>query len=223
MKKIDLHIHSTGSDGKFTPTQIVSMAKVKGLSYISITDHNSIDGLKEGIEEGEKIGIRVIPGIELSTRYKGKQVHLLGYFKGRGYEDKKFLEALEMIKKKKLGRFNSLFKGKIKIQKNKKRLDVENGIKFLRMFGAVVFIAHPGKIKKEALIEILKFKVNGIEAIHPRHTKEDVKYFKGLAKEKKIKYSAGSDFHRLDENKGKHGVIGDIYREVDELKDILSF
>ncbi|MGL4873751.1 MAG: PHP domain-containing protein [Clostridium sp.] len=221
MKKVDLHIHSTGSDGKFTPTQIVSMAKLKGLSYISITDHNSINGLKEGIKEGERVGIRVIPGIELSTRYKGKQVHLLGYFKGKGYEDKKFIEALELIKRKRLDKLKHLFNGKIKVQKGKKRLDVEEGIKFLRMFGAVVFIAHPGKINKENLINILKLKIHGIEAIHPRHSKEEIKFFKSLAKENKIKYSAGSDFHRLDQGKGKHAVIGEFYREVDELKEIL--
>ncbi|MGL5646529.1 MAG: PHP domain-containing protein [Clostridium sp.] len=221
MKKVDLHIHSTGSDGKFTPTQIVSMAKVKGLSYISITDHNSVKGLKEGIREGEKIGVKVIPGIELSTRYKGKQVHLLGYFRGKGYEDKLFLEGLELIRKKNLGKLKSLFKGKLNIPKGKKRLDVQSGVKFLRMFGAVVFVAHPGKIKKEDLIEILKFKIHGIEAVHPRHSIEDIEWFKKLAREKKIKYSAGSDFHRINERKGHHGVIGEIFREVSEIKEIL--
>lgn len=79
--KGDFHIHTIISDGYYTPTEVVIMAKEAGLDIIAITDHNTIDGIEEALEAGEKTGVKVIPGIELSTRYKGRKVHVLGYFK----------------------------------------------------------------------------------------------------------------------------------------------
>ena len=68
MKIVDLHAHTTASDGSYTPTELVRYAKKKGLSAIAITDHDTIAGVEEAFIEGRKLGIRVIPGAELSTR-----------------------------------------------------------------------------------------------------------------------------------------------------------
>ena len=64
---IDLHIHTTFSDGALSPTEVVSYASKVGLSAISITDHDCVDGISEAIEAGKKYGVEVIPGIELSA------------------------------------------------------------------------------------------------------------------------------------------------------------
>jgi len=80
MGYVDLHLHTTASDGVMTPSGIVGYAKTKGLQAIAITDHDTIGGLKEGLSEGGKIGFEVIPGIEISAEHSPGSMHLLGYF-----------------------------------------------------------------------------------------------------------------------------------------------
>lgn len=77
---VDLHIHSRFSDGAFSPKEIVEKAIISGLCAVSITDHDSISGLKEGEEEARKAGIGFVPGVELSAEENGREVHILGYF-----------------------------------------------------------------------------------------------------------------------------------------------
>lgn len=79
-KKIDLHIHTTFSDGTLSPEEVVRLAKEKGLSAISITDHDEIGGIEFAMKSGEKYGIEVIPGVELSAKREDKSIHILGYF-----------------------------------------------------------------------------------------------------------------------------------------------
>lgn len=76
-KYIDLHTHSTCSDGTFTPEEVVKEAKKAGLSAIALTDHDTVDGLSEAIEAGKKYGIEVITGIEFSVA-ADTEMHLLG-------------------------------------------------------------------------------------------------------------------------------------------------
>lgn len=96
-KPYDLHLHTIASDGTFTPTQVVEVAKKKELLGIAITDHDTVDGLQEAMEKGKELGIEVVPGIELSTNLYGKDVHILGYF--LNLEDENFLSELEKLKK----------------------------------------------------------------------------------------------------------------------------
>ena len=77
--KIDLHIHSNHScDGQFSPTEIIEMAKEKNLDIVALSDHDSIDGVKEMLNAGAKAGIKVIPAIEISTQINQDSVHMLG-------------------------------------------------------------------------------------------------------------------------------------------------
>ncbi|MDQ0339732.1 putative metal-dependent phosphoesterase TrpH [Caldalkalibacillus uzonensis] len=80
MAVIDLHTHTTASDGTNTPTENVRLAKKKGLQAIAITDHDTVSGLEEGLEAGRQLGVEVIPGIEISTLRHGQDVHVLGYY-----------------------------------------------------------------------------------------------------------------------------------------------
>lgn len=93
--KADLHLHTEASDGILTPSELVREAKAKELQIISITDHDTIAGVEEAIRYGNKIGVKVIPGIELSTMHNGESIHILGYFKGINYKDKNFRRTLE--------------------------------------------------------------------------------------------------------------------------------
>ena len=76
----DLHIHTTASDGRSKPAEVVIEAKSKGLSAIAITDHDTTDGIFEAIDEGLKNQIEVIPGVELSTLAGDREIHILGYY-----------------------------------------------------------------------------------------------------------------------------------------------
>jgi predicted metal-dependent phosphoesterase TrpH len=80
MGYVDLHSHTTASDGVRSPSNLVNYAKEKGLRAIAITDHDTIEGLEEAMTEGRKIGFEVIPGIEISAEYSPGSMHLLGYF-----------------------------------------------------------------------------------------------------------------------------------------------
>lgn len=74
----DLHTHSTASDGQYTPTQLIQMVKDRGLEVIALTDHDTMDGLEVAILAGEKLGLHVIPGVELSAQ-EYPTFHILGY------------------------------------------------------------------------------------------------------------------------------------------------
>jgi 3',5'-nucleoside bisphosphate phosphatase len=80
MGNVDLHLHTTASDGVMSPSEIVRYARKRGLQAIAITDHDTIEGLEEGVSEGERIGFEVIPGIEISAEHSPGSMHLLGYF-----------------------------------------------------------------------------------------------------------------------------------------------
>jgi len=80
MGYVDLHLHTTASDGVRSPSNLVNYAKEKGLQAIAITDHDTIEGLEEAMAEGRRINFEVIPGIEISAEYSPGSMHLLGYF-----------------------------------------------------------------------------------------------------------------------------------------------
>ena len=75
---IDLHVHTTASDGQYTPSQIVEKAAEKKLKAIAITDHDTIAGLEEAEVAGRKLGLTVVPGIELNITFPTGEFHLLG-------------------------------------------------------------------------------------------------------------------------------------------------
>lgn len=98
-KKGDFHNHTTASDGKLSPRELVDLAKEEALDIIAITDHDNTDGLGEALKRGEEIGIKVISGIELTTRHNGESIHLLGYFKGDNYNSPSFQNYLKELQK----------------------------------------------------------------------------------------------------------------------------
>ena len=77
--RIDLHTHSSVSDGTDTPAELVRRARAIGLDVVALTDHDTFDGLDEAVAEGERLGIRVVRGMELSCSRQGNSVHVLAY------------------------------------------------------------------------------------------------------------------------------------------------
>lgn len=79
LHEADLHCHTTASDGLLTPAELVHLAAEKGLKGIAVTDHDTIQGWQEAESAGVNYQIKILKGIELSTEWNGKEVHLLGY------------------------------------------------------------------------------------------------------------------------------------------------
>ena len=77
---VDLHVHSTASDGVYTPREVVQQAAEIGLKAVALTDHDTAAGLPEALDAGREFGIEVIPGVEVSTEFEDGACHVLGYF-----------------------------------------------------------------------------------------------------------------------------------------------
>lgn len=80
MERIDLHVHSNASDGSLTPSEVADEAIKMGVSAIALTDHDTVDGISEILEYTKDKPLTVIPGTELSSDYKGREIHILGFF-----------------------------------------------------------------------------------------------------------------------------------------------
>ncbi|HIE03747.1 MAG TPA: PHP domain-containing protein [Candidatus Latescibacteria bacterium] len=99
---VDLHIHTSCSDGTFPPEEVVRMAVEAGLEVIAITDHDTVDGVKRALDEGKGAGIEVIPGVELSTRAGPSDIHILGYYVE--VDSPPFKELMEKLRKERFKR-----------------------------------------------------------------------------------------------------------------------
>lgn len=98
MKYIDLHVHTTASDGTFTPEEVVEEAYKQNLTALAITDHDTIQGVKCAVDYGKKMAqtgkpIEVVSGVELSVEYKKRDIHMLGLM--IDYENTSFIKALD--------------------------------------------------------------------------------------------------------------------------------
>ena len=91
--EVDLHLHTTCSDGRLSPTELIRLTAGQGLKVVSVTDHDSTEGLAEVFEAAQEFPqLRIIPGIEISTDIPGDEIHMLGYF--IKYDDAQFQDIL---------------------------------------------------------------------------------------------------------------------------------
>jgi 3',5'-nucleoside bisphosphate phosphatase len=106
MSRIDLHTHTIFSDGSFSPAALVELAHNKGLNILAITDHDTTDGLAEAMEAAQALPLELIPGIELSTEFQGRETHMLGYFIDP--TDPQFQVRLERLRTTRLDRIQHI-------------------------------------------------------------------------------------------------------------------
>ncbi len=259
--KFDLHLHSHYSDGSFSPAEVIQKCKDRGVEIVSLTDHENTGGILEAKEAGDKLGIRVIPGIELASDFQGGEHHILGYFIDP--DDQKLKEFLEAWKKTKITQIKKIveilqkfgfdvsldkvissakgsldryhivkaifpdhgksaeakeeqsrFFRKFLMEKShggeglafveREKPDLQSAINVIHDAGGMAFWAHPfWKIKDESIIRELaiafeRIGIDGIEALYPHHSQEQVICLRKIAKDWGIYESAGSDFHRDD-------------------------
>ncbi|AIQ12660.1 PHP domain-containing protein [Paenibacillus durus] len=100
--RCDLHTHTLASDGMQPPAENVRLAKEKGLAAVAVTDHDTVAGIAEALAAGEQYGITVVPGVEISTRAGGKDIHILGYYVD--YRDEQFLRRLAALQETRAAR-----------------------------------------------------------------------------------------------------------------------
>lgn len=113
-KYIDLHVHSTASDGTLTPSEVAEYAKEKGLYAFALTDHDTVDGIEEAVKAAGD-GIIVIPGIEISADFNGTDIHILGL--NIDYGNEEFLARINECKQ-------------LRTERNKKMIQKMNDLGF---------------------------------------------------------------------------------------------
>lgn len=95
-QRVDLHMHTTCSDGRRTPEELVALCQSQKVTVLAVTDHDTVDGVAAAMEAGERAGLRVIPGVEVSVEHAGQDLHILAYFPR--LDDVPFLEMLEGVR-----------------------------------------------------------------------------------------------------------------------------
>lgn len=255
-EKTDLHMHTFHSDGYYSPEKLIEKAKSLGIKILSITDHDSVNGIDKATECAAKYGIEVIPGVEISTDIRDTEVHILGYFVDPNNKDlehylnffreERHKRAIRMVNKLNIlgldisiddvlvfakdsavgrphvaqallakGQVKSFFEAFYKYIGNhapaferKVHLSPQSAFKIINDAGGLSFIAHPGNMPEILIKELIDAGVDGIEVIHPSHSPEQVRFYKGIVNEYFLLESGGSDFHggkrEDDENLGKY-------------------
>ncbi len=142
-RAIDLHLHTTASDGTLTPSELVARAAERGLSAIAITDHDTIGGVREGIEAADGVGIEVISGVEIGIAHDPSrhlvEVDILGYFIDP--EHPELVEALDLLQKAKN---DKLFKQLAVLAQN--GYEIESGEVLMHAAGDTVRRPHIWKV-----------------------------------------------------------------------------
>jgi len=255
-QKVDLHSHTTYSDGFHSPEELVHKANDAEISILSITDHDSINAIEEATTIAEKLGIEIIPGVEISSDLRGAEVHILGYFidiknkdlahylsffreervlrAGRIVEKLNYLgfeitldDVLKKAKNSAVGRphiaqvmvekeivksyfeaFNKYIKNDGPAYEPKVHLSPQSAFKIISDAGGLSFIAHPAHMPENIIKELIDAGADGIEVIHPSHSRELIKFYRGIVNQYFLLESGGSDFHggkREDDDKfGKY-------------------
>lgn len=246
--RVDFHLHTTASDGLLSPTEMVRAAREAKMTWIAITDHDTVDGVREAQRAGEAEGLPVLAGLELTCGVT-EEVHLLGY--GMNPDDLRLQKFLDEQMAERQDRMRSIlakldalgyhipmealayqgnqrFKGRMTLARAmvkrgyvssvreafdlflkegrpayvpRRRIEVCRGIEMLRGFGAVVSLAHPGRMSMgmEALKQLLpsyrEAGLIGLEVYYPKHPEETLPLWDALARRHGLIPTGGSDCH----------------------------
>jgi len=260
--KIDLHSHTTYSDGFNSPQELIDKAKERGIQVLSITDHDNLAAIAEASEYGRKVGVEIIPGVEISSDIMDREIHILGYFVEPGNpEFERYLEffraerlkradrivaklnalgislklddVLKFARNSAVGRphiaqalveggftnsyyeaFNKYIGNGCVAYEKKVHVSPRSAFKIISDSGGLSFIAHPGVMPEHILKESIEAGVDGIEVIHPSHSQQLVKFYRGIVNEYFLLESGGSDYHggkrEDDKNFGKYYVTPSV-------------
>lgn len=217
MKKIDLHIHTTASDGTYTPTELVDYAIKKGLSAIAITDHDTMQGIQNAIDyiTTKNYPLEIIPGMEISAYdYKEKYgVHLLAYFVNKNSDQvKDILKNLE-------------------IDLKKSSSSPKEVISIVSKYGGIVSLAHPQEYGlsmnslDKLVSELASYGLSGVEGYYTTHSENYINDIKNIISKYNLIITGGTDFHGQRKPSVDLGCgFGDLiipYTIVETMKSIV--
>jgi 3',5'-nucleoside bisphosphate phosphatase len=265
--KADLHIHTNHSDGYYSPGHIVKKAKEANLDVISITDHDSLNGIPEAIEAAKEFSIEVIPGVEISSDMGDREVHILAYFVEQNnvelerylsfFREERIKRAERIVKRLNtlglsidisdvmdiaqncaVGRphiaqamlaknlvtsyyeaFNKYIGNGCPAYEKKVHISPQSAFKIISDAGGLSFIAHPGYMPEFVLKHLIEAGVDGIEVLHPSHSNQQVRFYKGIVNQYFLLESGGSDFHggkREDEK--NMGIYNVTFETLDAMR-----
>jgi 3',5'-nucleoside bisphosphate phosphatase len=268
----DFHLHSTASDGVHTPTWVIQTAAARGVRVLSLTDHDSTEGLAEARTAAGEVGVRLVPGLELSTDLGKADVHLLGF--GFDVEAKPLQDFLAWQREGRLGRTRKIVEilrengmpveidrvlqiagdatvGRPHVARalmergfvrsvqeafdlwlgNGKAADVDrpklapaDAIKVIHDHGGLVFVAHAifiGEDYPEAVEQLARWGVDGIETYYKHYDAEQVATHAALAAQLGLGKSGGSDYHGLGNPDDRE--IGDIPFSDEQVTAFVRF
>ncbi|RII35337.1 PHP domain-containing protein [Clostridium chromiireducens] len=272
MLKVDFHVHTTSSDGTLSPKEVVQRAHKNNVRYLAITDHDTLTGLNEAIEESYKHDVVVIPGIELSTQHNNESIHILGFFKDDNFKNDELAKELDNIKnhrivraKKMIDKLKEEYNIEINFEKILKeakdtiarphiareiikcgypyemdeifdkfigkgckayvptlKLSTTDGIKLLKKYNALAFLAHPKLIRHSDINDFLEMNLDGLESIYYQNSEDETKKFVKIANENNLLTTCGSDFHGDLETDTRHGDIGSMELPYEYLSKLIS-
>lgn len=263
--RADLHAHTNYSDGKLSVNELLDRAIKRNIDIIAITDHDCVDGSKEGFYTTKDI--KVIYGVELSTELNGESVHILGYFKKPLEDDCAFVRTLKTQRDNRLVRAHkildalkqhfrieldpsfiyekySITRGTIADEIIKQgykyskkeifeymlgngckayfpstKMTPEYGIKMIHEHGGIAVVAHPCLLKKNNVYDIIKMGIDGIEGRYPSRYNDET-MFRRFVKNNNLLFTAGSDFHYV--NDMGHGDCGECTIDGKDLEKFLE-
>lgn len=236
---IDLHTHSTASDGVFSPSELVNYAVQQGLTTIALTDHNGIEGVLEAEIAAHKQGIGFIRGVEFSAQ---NQTHIVGLFlddllpihetsmargvilkknlADLGYEIDDTVASMRDTRKRCIADLIAAGKAKDKQEAIQKYLlppyEIQEAIDLIHACGGIAILGHPVRYERtiqdvEHLIETLKpLGLDGMECYQSLQTTAQTEALLKLAAKHDLVISGGSDFHGPDCPRRALGHYGKI-------------
>lgn len=223
--KGDFHMHSTISDGEYSPDILVKKAKEAGLDIMALTDHNKVDGFLLASEKGKELGVKVLLATEISCRYKGEKVHVLGYFYDESLSvSPYFLQSLYLIRKKQYSALSEEIKEVLSpfIHNDGDKIHPFAASKFIKYFGGLSVLVHPVKISNRVIYDLLSNEFDGIEAIYFKNSPFQTMLYLELCRSNNLIYSAGSDFHTDLKIDNRHGLIGQCSLNSEEISLFLE-
>jgi predicted metal-dependent phosphoesterase TrpH len=266
--RIDLHMHSTYSDGVHTPAALIRMAKGKGLSGVALTDHDSMDGFTELQASAREAGVEVMTGVELSCEFNGRDLHVLAYGvdpaneklqvllrEFRASRERRGIRIVEKLAEqgvrldigRVLARAGAGALGRPHIAEalieagyvtdhaqafaryigegcpayvDKFKMPPAQAVASIHAAGGLAFIAHPGYYMEdyEAFLRLLDEGFDGVEVFHPYHIPPVITRLLGLARDRGLLISGGSDFHGFAgrDNMGEPTVSHALLERIQE-------
>jgi PAS domain S-box-containing protein len=221
--RINLHCHSTCSDGILSPEALARRLADAGVLVAALTDHETVEGVERFRSELQRFGICSVTGVEIPVVWRGLELHLLVY--GFDLASDEWLETLRGFRLKResathsvagsLRRMGNASSERASAASNKKTDSIEEIITRAHRAGGRVFLAHPAllPLDEKALTDLIQelkgYGLDGLEALYAPSPRETQERLVRIAREARLLVSAGTDYHQLEDDR-KHGIAVDM-------------